>query len=193
MSMPTTAPVQLGPFGIWENAFSPAELDAIERYGDSLRKDVANVGGDPAELAKVRVTQVAWIARRPECEWLYAKLDQLVLRLNQLAFRFDLFGLLENMQYTVYAESEGGHYNWHVDQGGEVIPQKRKISISLQLTDEHQYEGCDLELVGKDILMASRRRGTLIAFPAYVLHRVTPITRGTRKSLVAWVSGPDFR
>jgi PKHD-type hydroxylase len=193
MSMPATAPVQLGAFAVWEDAFSPAELDAIERYGDSLRKEPANVGGDPAELRKVRVTQVAWIGRLPASEWIFAEMEKRVQQINQLAFRFELFGLLENMQYTVYEGSEGGHYNWHVDQGGEAIPQKRKISISLQLSDDHAYEGCELELIGNGILTASRKRGTLIAFPAYVLHRVTPITHGTRKSLVAWVNGPEFK
>ena len=40
---------------------------------------------------------------------------------------------------------------------------------------------------------AHKARGTLVAFPSYVMHRVTPVTSGTRKSLVAWVAGPKFR
>ena len=74
------------------------------------------------------------------------------------------------------------------------VTKSRKLSLSLQLTDPSQYEGCDLQFQGgRRIETAPRTRGALIAFPSYVLHRVTPITRGVRKSLVCWVSGPEFR
>ena len=70
----------------------------------------------------------------------------------------------------------------------------RKISLSLQLTDPSCYRGCDLVLeAGDGPYSAERTRGTLIAFPSYVLHRVTPIESGIRKSLVIWVAGPEFR
>ncbi len=73
-------------------------------------------------------------------------------------------------------------------------PEPRKLSLSLQLSDPARYQGCDLELsYGDGVQQAPRSRGTVIAFPSYVLHRVTPIASGTRKSLVIWASGPDFR
>src|SRR5258708_40174408 len=108
----------------------------------------------------------------------------MVLQLNRDFYGFDLFGLVESFQYTVYDGQEGGHYNWHVDLGGEDV-EPRKISLSLQLTDPSSYRGCDLVLeAGTGPHIAERARGTLIAFPSYVLHRVTPIESGTRKSLV---------
>jgi PKHD-type hydroxylase len=111
------------------------------------------------------------------------------LHLNKEFYSFDLYGLVEAFQYTVYDDQEGGHYGWHVDLGGNDV-EPRKISISLQLTDPERYKGCELEVeAGNGCYVAERARGTLIAFPSYVLHRVTPIESGVRKSLVIWVSG----
>jgi len=70
----------------------------------------------------------------------------------------------------------------------------RKLSLSVQLSDPAQYEGCDLEFHGGNRTeTAPRDRGAVIAFPSYVLHRVTPCTKGTRKALVAWTTGPQFK
>ena len=74
------------------------------------------------------------------------------------------------------------------------MPAPRKLSATLQLTDGALYEGCDLELFGThQVEAAPRTRGSLVVFPSYVLHRVTPIRTGTRKALVIWSTGPDFR
>ena len=123
----------------------------------------------------------------------FAKLEEAALAINSEFYSFDLFGVTEALQYTVYDGAEGGHYDWHVDLGG-LDCEPRKISLSLQLTAPSQYDGCDLILqAGSGPFGAERARGTLIAFPSYVLHRVTPIQSGLRKSLVIWVAGPPFR
>jgi PKHD-type hydroxylase len=71
---------------------------------------------------------------------------------------------------------------------------RRKLSVSLQLTDPLQYDGFDLQFQNGNMTeTAPRERGMLIAFPSYVLHRVTPCTRGTRKAVVAWTTGPQFK
>ena len=116
-----------------------------------------------------------------------------MLRLNTDIFRYDLYGLEKALQYTVYEGSEGGHYDWHVDTGPH-NPEPRKISLSLQLSDPADYEGGRLVIeAGDGAYAAETRRGTIIAFPSYVLHRVTPTESGVRKSLVIWVAGPEFR
>ena len=173
--------------------FTPAELDAIEVLGDTLAPMRAGIAGRGAGTDRLRITRVAWMERNPQTAWLYARLEEMVLTLNREFYGFDLYGLVEAFQYTVYDGQEGGHYNWHVDLGGEDV-EPRKISLSLQLSDPSSYRGCDLVLEpGTGPYIADRARGTLIAFPSYVLHRVTPIETGTRKSLVIWVSGPAFR
>jgi PKHD-type hydroxylase len=117
-----------------------------------------------------------------------------VLALNAQFFRFDLCGLI-SFQYAVYQGC--GHFDWHKDYGRDPAgpgQEPRKLTLSLQLSDSCDYDGCDLEVrAGNAIDVAPREKGTLIAFPANVLHRVTPITRGVRKALVIWAVGPEFR
>ncbi len=183
-----------GPLIVWEGAFSPAEVDSIIALGDGLPREQAQLvlGDDP--MGKKRVTDVSWLARGGESQWLFARLEQIVQQLNGLYYKYSIYKeLREKLQYTVYESSRGGHYNWHVDHGART-PDARKLSISVQLSDPSAYQGCDLELnFGDDIVPAPRARGTVVAFSSYVLHRVTPITAGQRKSLVAWVSGPEFQ
>lgn len=180
------------PVTVWNDAFSPSELEAIEAYGDRLTLHKATLQVQGPHDDSIRITRVARIAPGPESKPLFDRLAQLVQRLNQEVYQFDVRGL-ENLQYSVYHGAEGGHYTWHVDYGPE-NPTPRKISLSIQLTDPAEYEGCDLQFqMSEQISVAPRRRGALIAFPSYVLHRVTPIVSGTRKVLIAWATGPDFR
>jgi len=189
---PAAAPVPAGEYVVWENAFSPAELQTIERYGDGLALQKADLSGKRADYDAIRVTRVAWIERKPETAWLHDRLEEMVLRLNEQYFKYELYGLAESFQYTVYHGSEGGHFDWHKDHGN-ALEEPRKISLSLQLSEADAYEGCNLELHGADVQVAPRTRGTMIAFPSYMLHRVTPILSGIRKSLVIWAAGPEFR
>jgi len=182
-----------GPVVVWKDVFTPKELDTIEAYGDSQIPMKAEIAGRQGNTDNTRITRVAWMERNPDSAWLYARLEELVLQLNREFYGFDLYGLVESFQYTVYDGQEGGHYDWHVDLGGQDV-EPRKISLSLQLSESSDYRGCNLELeAGKGTFVADRGRGTLIAFPSFVLHRVSPIESGTRKSLVIWVSGPSFR
>lgn len=193
-SVSLTSPAAAGEFVRWDDAFDATELAAIEKYGDSLTRQKADVSNAHANYGDlhIRVTNLAWMYRAPEAAWLYQRLEEMVLRLNAEFFRYDLFGLAEGLQYTVYDGSEGSHFDWHKDHVARGEP--RKISLSLQLSEGSAYEGCDLQLQADgDIQNAPRSRGTLIAFPSYALHRVTPIRKGVRKSLVVWAAGPEFR
>jgi PKHD-type hydroxylase len=181
------------PYMVWSGGFNDAELDRIVAYGDSLGHNKATIKDRQNEDAQsdIRVTRVAWMEPTPESLWLFDKMAAITKSLNEQSYLFDL-SALERMQYTVYTAGEGGHYDWHVDQGA--MERRRKLSLVLQLTAPTDYEGCDLEIRSSNkIEPAPRARGALIAFPSYVLHRVTPITKGTRRSLVMWCSGPRFR
>ena len=85
------------------------------------------------------------------------------------------------------------HFDWHLDFGPGAISE-RKLSITVQLSDEDAYEGGDLEfMVNKEYVKAPREQGTVIVFPSFIMHRVTPVTKGTRESIVGWIAGPPFR
>jgi PKHD-type hydroxylase len=189
-----SAPVGVGgPLVVWKAALTPKEVDAIIAYGDGLKPMKAELAGRKDNIDHLRLTRVAWMLRNPEIAWLHARLEEMVLQINAQFYRYDLYGLNEPFQYTVYEGAEGGYYGWHVDMG-EKNYEPRKISLSLQLSEPCGYQGGDLELeVGDGPYKAEKARGTLIAFPSYVLHRVSPVTSGIRKSLVIWVAGPEFR
>ncbi|MDZ7732078.1 MAG: 2OG-Fe(II) oxygenase [Acidimicrobiia bacterium] len=117
------------------------------------------------------------------------------------AYDFELTGFTEDLQFTSYDET-GAFYTWHQDGlDGEVAG--RKLSIVIQLSASTDYEGSDLELLdvvedypAEDLAAwrrRVRRRGTAVLFPAFEYHRVTPLVRGTRHSLVCWIGGPPFR
>jgi PKHD-type hydroxylase len=182
------------PFVSWAGAFTPAELDRIEAYGDRLTPEKATVAAEieGKEDDSTRISRTAWIARNAETEWFYDRMERLARTLNDRVWQFALSGFSELFQYTIYDGPERAHFDWHVDQGYVAV--QRKLSISLQLTDGAQYEGCDLQFHGrKPIDNAPRERGVVVAFPSYVLHRVTPIVSGTRKAVVIWVTGPKFK
>jgi PKHD-type hydroxylase len=186
------------PYVALPNAFTAAELDEIVRLGDALTAAKATIAERPADdhYADIRVTETAWMVQDQARSWLYEKITALVQAFNDNFYRFELTGFSDPFQYTVYHagpdEHHRGHYDWHADHGRPDVA--RKLSLSLQLSDPAAYEGCDLEMhVSTDISTAPRERGTLIAFPSCVLHRVTPITAGTRKALVIWAAGPPFR
>ena len=177
---------------VGHDAFAPGELDAIEAYGDRMVHQKAEIAVKSDNDDHVRITRIAWLERNAETALLYERLAQLVAKLNSDIYRFDVTDL-EKIQYSIYDGAEGGHYGWHMDHGPH-NPKPRKLSMSVQLTDPSQYEGCDLQFqVSDKIGSAPRQRGAVIVFPSFVLHRVTPITSGVRKALVVWATGPEFR
>ncbi len=105
-------------------------------------------------------------------------MEAAVLEMNARFFRFDLSGLAM-FQYALYGGPEGGHFDWHKDYGRDpnhTDQEPRKLTLSLQLSAPSDYQGCELQVrAGNQIDTAPRTRGTLIAFPANVLHQVTPI------------------
>lgn len=174
-----------------DNVFTPAELDAVERYGDGLQQSQAVLGSGSA-TSKIRVTQAAALKFAPDIKFLHDRMQAIIRTVNQQAYQFDLQGFAEAFQYTVYHGTEGGHYDWHIDWGPS--PAQRKLSASVQLSDSSAYEGCDLQFNGaRGLETAPRTRGAVIVFPAFIQHRVTPCTKGTHKSIVAWTTGPQFK
>ena len=183
------------PFAVWLNGFTSDELDAITAQGEALAREKATIEdrGKSEISDDIRITHTAWIVHNPETNWIYDRLWRIGYHLNQTSYRLDLTGLSEQLQYTIYESSEAGHYDWHVDHT-TITPVPRKLSLVLQLSDPAGYEGCTLEIrAANSIERAPMERGTVIAFPSYVLHRVTPIRTGRRRSLVSWISGPLLR
>ena len=171
-------------------AFNNAELDAIIRIGNSLQTNEATISGNRLDK-QYRDSQTSWLYPNEVTGWIFERLTAVILQTNAQFFRFDLTGLYQGLQFTKY-EAPSQHYTWHQDSGPNCGI--RKLSLSLQLSDPDDYEGGELEfMLGADPGRFEKRRGLIGFFPSWTLHRVTPVTKGTRYSLVAWVSGPPFK
>lgn len=189
---PYSEPIE--PFCWWEGAFTEQELNWLQQQAINA-ENRAQVGGNPQgdALAKIRRSKVTWIDNTPDTKWVFEKLAHVASSLNSQFYRFDLTGFGESLQLTNYDQSENGMYGWHQDYGGNRSV-SRKLSLVLQLTDPGQYEGGNLQIMtGISPINVRKQRGLVAAFPSYQLHQVTPVTQGSRQSLVAWVSGPAFK
>jgi PKHD-type hydroxylase len=97
------------------------------------------------------------------------------------------------MQLGVYTEHDQGHYDWHIDSGLETNTVPRKLSMALLLSDPSEFEGGELQIMRAGVPESvEQKRGRAWFFPSYLMHRVTPVTKGIRRSLVMWVGGPAF-
>ncbi len=177
-------------FATWENGFSADEIAKIRMLGDAMLLAPAVIGDGVVDPA-IRKSNVAWIAATDQTMWIYDKLAFIARRINAQFFNLDVDCFVEDLQYTVY-NGDGDYYGWHIDKG--LTPAPRKLSLSMHLSDPSEFEGGDLQIqTGPAPLTLEKVQGMVRFFPRYVLHLVTPVTRGTRRSLVAWLCGPRFR
>jgi len=146
----------------------------------------------------IRISNVKFYYPNEETFWIFEKLNYIIELNNQHVWNFDLNGY-DSFQYTEYYASEGGKYDFHADleysERQKSDPQTRKLSLSVILNEPGvDFEGGEFQiLLGNDPITIPQTTGAVFFFPSWVLHRVTPVTKGTRKSMVVWVTGPKFR
>jgi len=178
--------------------FNEEEIANIVRYGERvLQLESGTVINLSSCDKSVRNSQVSWIPINQETQWIYDRIAHVARELNGQFFQLDLYGFVEPIQYTVYEGSENteeqGHYVWHIDKGN-IGGSPRKLSIVIQLSDPSEYDGGNLEIaVSNNPEVLKKQQGMLYAFPSYTLHRVTPVTKGVRRTLVVWIAGPKFK
>ena len=174
--------------------FSPKQCQMVIDKGMSLKKEEAKVGMGKLEGGldiKKRITSISWIPFKDMPE-MYKDIESTMLKANNNHFGFEGMQLTEPAQFTHYLE--GGFYDWHMDndvQGKHQQP-VRKISMTLLLSDPATFEGGELEIMSKG-KTAKLKQGQAIFFASWLQHRVKPVTKGERKSLVMWFGGPPFK
>ena len=145
-----------------------------------------------------RRSKLAYITNNRSEIWLL--MNEIAETINQEHFGFDI-NKVEVIQYAVYNEQEKSKYDWHIDTtfANDLLWQ-RKISISIQLSNPNEYEGGELELDGfhydgvwRDFKDRAKQKGAVTVFPSFMPHRVTEVTKGTRASLAAWITGVKFK
>jgi len=181
---------EIKPYVWWEGAFTEQELNWLQGKAREAKQD-ATIAGVNAVRSDIRRSKINWLFNSDETRWVFEKLGFLASKLNADDFNFDLTGFGEPLQLTHYDQSENGMYGWHQDYGKGI---SRKLSLVLQLSDPSEYEGGNLQVMTEiSPQTVKKQRGLVAVFPSYVLHQVTPVTQGTRQSLVAWISGPQFK
>lgn len=178
-------------FIYYQGLFLPHEVERIINFWDKDQTIKATLSGVDNYKDELRKSSVMFIENSEKNDWIYGKLASLAIQCNNERYHFDLLGFHQELQLTKY--SEGDFFDWHLDFGaGEISA--RKLSMTIQLSDPDEYEGGDLQfMINKEIVNAPREKGTIVIFPSFIMHRVTPITKGNRQSIVGWVSGPPYR
>jgi len=180
----------------WKGGLSNEQIEHIIEVGNSQPAAEAGLGFDGSTFNnQYRSSEIRWIPTSlsptiTDTLWYFAHVA------NKNAFGFNIT-YLNDIQYTTYHATENGKYDWHHDTfWANPTTFDRKISIVIQLTDPSEYDGGDFEIDRQFPALPAqeiRTKGTVLAFPSFISHRVTPVTRGVRRSLVCWIEGPKFR
>ena len=205
----------------WFKEAIPANVcDAIIKHGNSKQEQLALTGGqtekieqgkdlteeDLKDLKKKRDSNVVWL----NDEWIYKEIHPYVHAANKNAgWNFD-WDWSESCQFTKYKLNQ--YYDWHCDSWEKPYENNenknfngkiRKLSVTVSLSDPSDYEGGELEFdfrnndpdKEKAIKLCDeiKPRGSICVFPSFVWHRVKPVTKGTRYSLVIWNLGLPFK
>ena len=175
--------------------FTPEQCKMIIDAGRRQPPQKAQVGmGKPGAGTDTnkRVTTISWLPF-DEMKEMYNDINNFIQKANLNHFGFGDVQITEQAQFTEYPE--GGFYDWHMDCDVAMAhePPVRKISMTLLLSPENQFEGGDFQIqTGGEPYNVEVKKGDIILFPSYILHRVSPVTKGVRHSLVAWTHGRAF-
>jgi PKHD-type hydroxylase len=185
----------------WENFLTEQEIQTIlslPEWGDTSPAVIGGREGKftPQVEESIRKSGVAWLEKSPHTQHIFEKIVNVINEVNRTFFKFDLTGLFEAAQLTTYSADRNDFYTWHIDgslKDPNVVP--RKLSMTLLLSDPSEFEGGQFQIktVSDSPFIVEQKRGRAWFFPSYHLHRVTPVTKGVRKSLVLWIGGPEFK
>ncbi len=178
--------------------------EKIINLGKEKKLEKAKIDDQKKAAPKTkRDSKIIWL----NDQWIYDLIQPYLNEANKAAMWNFNIDWNESLQFTVY--KKGQHYTWHPDQSVNPYNNKkdlnfdgkiRKISMSLNLSDPSEYKGGELNFCWKDKNMKDvivkdkefKQQGSLIFFPSFVWHKISPVTSGTRYSLVMWSIGKPF-
>jgi len=178
-----------------KNFLPKEQADILFKNLENIPYQQGIVENPELKTSGYRRTQVKWINFEERFSDLWSFLHREIAKINKDLWKFNLSGIEEIMQYTEYDAQYKGHYDWHIDVGHEVFSNRRKLSMIIQLSKPEDYEGGDVLVYkgGKKPESYSKEQYSAIFFPSFLLHKVTPVTKGNRKSLVLWIGGCPFK
>ena len=176
--------------------FTPSQCQDIINMGHQQKSEEALVGHKEKAGGKydtkMRITTISWIpfTAMPD---MYRIIERSMKQVNGNHFGYEGMQLTEPAQFTEYPK--GGFYDWHMDAdvNGENEPPVRKISMTILLSPQHEFEGGDLEFMNEGNKPPQLMQGQAIYFCSLLRHRVAKVKKGIRRSLVMWFGGPPFK
>jgi PKHD-type hydroxylase len=203
----------------FKSALSPRFCDELIKYGMAQQEQLALTGNlsekankgnsltkeEINDLKKKRDSNIVWLNDR----WIYNEVQPFIHEANKLAgwnFEWDWS---ESCQFTKYKLNQ--FYDWHCDSWESPYNEPndltkhgkiRKLSVTCSLSDPKDYEGGELEFDFRNTdpdkpsirkCAEISERGSIVVFPSHVWHRVKPVTKGIRYSLVIWNLGYPFK
>jgi len=184
---------------MWPGNLNKVFTDAVIETGN--KQPIAQTGigfnGATDAVETVRKSEIRWVNTYDQSHrFIVDTLWNFVIDANRNNYGFDL-NYLRDVQFTTYRSENGGKYDWHQDIFWmNPTMSHRKLSITVQLSEPNEYQGGEFEIdpeygvLDQNVI---KQRGTVLVFPSFLRHRVTPVTSGVRRSLVAWVEGPKFK
>jgi len=181
------SPVQL------TSLFSSEECDRIVAVAHAgTIRDAALIGSMQAQA--VRIAQTGWLDEKGTAEWIFDRMLEAFAKSNREHFDFKLDEFAERMQVAWYGAAPNAFFDWHSDIGATSLANRRKLTMVVQLSEAESYQGGQLETnADGHIRTASRCIGSALILPSFLLHRLRPVTCGSRYSLTLWSHGPAFQ
>jgi PKHD-type hydroxylase len=184
----------LEPYVIGEKVFNDEEIQKIIKIGKNEKFSTFEeplINGKEKDISTRNCFLSFLRSDIDDNKWIFRRITDYIVNINEQFYNYNI-EYIENLQFTEY-KSPGHFYGKHVDLQYK-SSKTRKISFSIQLSDDNEYEGGDLEInVGGSILTVPKEKGLICFFPSFLLHRVVPVTSGVRKSLVTWLCGANLR
>jgi len=171
--------------------FTPKLCQEIIDLSTTLEKEQGKILRKETDMDKNRRNStICWIDFN-KMQPVYDDINKLIQKINRNNFGFDNIQITERAQFAEYFK--GQFYEWHMDSNIDMDkePTVRKLSMTVLLNDPKEFEGGNLEIAGKDLL--PMKQGHAAIFASFLQHRVTPVTKGVRRSLVMWFGGEPFK
>lgn len=173
----------------WDGVLSKAFCDCALKEIDWSTAETAKIKGAEVD-PEVRVSDVIW-------QYINSPLGCIANTYIQEANKAAGWGYnitaQQNTQITAYKSGNSGHYDWHKDTFPPENGIQRKLTCVILLNDSSEFEGGILQFKGMEDQILLEKRGSIIVFPSFIEHKVTPVTKGVRYTAVTWATGPSFR
>ena len=176
--------------------FTPSQCRDIINMGHQQKQEEAEVGHKYKKEGnydtKKRITTISWIPFKAMPD-MYRIIEKTMKQVNGNHFGYEGMTITELAQFTEYPK--GGFYDWHMDAevNCHYEPPVRKISMTILLSPQHEFEGGDLEFMAEGNKPPQLLQGQAIFFCSLLRHRVAKVKKGIRRSLVMWFGGPPFK